>query len=251
MRVALHATTEVGTRTGRILLAEPALIALGLYGQTGRTEDRRTMAIDSLDGFDLLVTDDPAPAPLAALALEAGIPLVAAHRPRGRSLPRRFGDRGLTLLAPADLADGIAASLAAHETARRRDPESVVIAWTEEGRGRRRGVAVPFPDPVGPRWAYRRRPFRGRGDGGVHLVAPVPGPWAGALARVEGGGTEVIVGVADHGAHLSAIALAAGVIAVIEGAYHAGACRPAAAAPAFLTAALRIGLGVATFSAGD
>ncbi len=247
MRVALHATGEVGTRAGRILLAEPDLTALGLYGQTGRTEDRRTMAIDSLAGFDVFVSDDPSPGSPAMLAAESGLHCVTANRPRGRSLGRRFAAAGTTLLAPADLAMGIAATLAAHESARATTASSVVVAWTTEGRPLRRGTAVPFPDPVGPRWAHKRRRTR-RGGAVTRLIAPAPPPWAGALARITEGGSELILGVADHGSHLAAIALAAGALAVVGDHYPPGVAEPADAASAYLAAAVRIGLGVAGYS---
>jgi hypothetical protein len=249
VRIALHATGEVGTRAGRILLAERSLTALGLYGQSGRTEDRRTMAIRSLEGFAVLVTDDPAPASLAAVAASSGISCVSVAEPRGRSIGRRFHQAGVTLLAPTNL-QSIATTLAAHEMARNTDPAEVAIAWTEEGRPSRRGVAVPFPDPVGARWARRRRQPRRR-RASTRLVAPVPGPWAGALAQVStDSGEELTVGVADDGLHLAAIALAAGAITVAEGEFPPGIHRPSEQSAAYLAAALRVGLGVASYQTG-
>ncbi len=247
MRIALHTTGEIGTRAGRILLAESDLTALGLYGQTGKTEDRRTMAIDTLDGFDVLVTDDPSPGSMAMLAAESRLHCVTVHRPRGRSLGRRFSAAGKTLLAPADLGMGIAATLAAHERARFTTPSAVVVAWTSEGRPLRRGTAVPFPDPVGPRWAHKYRRTR-RGEPVTRLVAPAPPPWAGALARITTERSEVVLGVADHGPHLAAIALAAGALAVAAGHYPNGVAEPEAAPRHYLAAALRVGLGVASYS---
>ena len=75
MRIALNAVSDVGTRTGRILGAEPELAALGLYGdQAGLAQDRRTLRISNLEGFDVLVTDDESTASaLAGLAVEDGL----------------------------------------------------------------------------------------------------------------------------------------------------------------------------------
>ncbi len=256
MRIALHADGDVGTRTGRILLAEPELVALGVYGHRGGGADRRTMRIETLAGYDPLVTDAPDGRSFATVAAEEGVSCVLAGTPRiDRRLAKRFLDRGLTLLVGADLAGGIAEVLAAHEMAAIDRETAVRIAWTVPGRPLRRGEAIPFPDPVGPRWADRvgrtsRRRKRDEGPAISRYRAPLTGDWAGAVVRVRGEqhgrAVEQIVGVADHAAHLDAIALAAGAIAVAEGAFPPGVHRPAVAAGAYLGTALRIGLGVAT-----
>lgn len=256
MRIALHATGDIGQRAGRILLAEPSLTALGLYGARGATEDRRTMAITDLDGFHLLVTDDDSPRPLAAIAIEEGIACVAAAEPRvGKRLARGFLDAGTTFLVGANPATGIAETLAAHELAQTDREDEVLIAWTRPGRPSRRGLALPFPDPVGPRWGDRegKKPRRRtRGPAVTRASAPVNGPWAAAIAKVagirDGHPVEQIVGIADDEAHLAAISLASGAIAVAEGSYPPGIHRPAVAAEAYLAAALRVGLGVATYT---
>jgi hypothetical protein len=260
MRIALHADGEIGKRTGRILLAEPDLTALGIYGQAKGAEDRRTTAIRSLTGYDPLVTDAPDARAFALVAAEEGASCAVAGSPRvDRRLAKAFLDRGLTLLIAADLAGGIAETLAAHETAVTDRDRSVTIAWTTEGRPLRRGEAIPFPDPVGPRWATRigRAPRRRKRVTATpnRFEAPVTGIWAGAMIRVTGernGHTlEQVVGVADHAAHLGAIALAAGALAVARGAYPPGVHRPAVSAEAYLDIALEIGLGVARHTLGE
>jgi hypothetical protein len=256
MRIALHATGEIGTRTGRILLAERDLTALGLYGQRGATEDRRTMAIRELTGFGVLATDDPNPRDLAVIAAEDGLSCVTAAEVRvDRRLARRLLDAGVTLVTGANLSSGIAETLAAHELAQTDEDSEVLIAWTEPGRPNRRGMPLPFPDPVGPRWGERvgRKPRRREpGPLVTRAAAPVDEEWAGAVARVagsrDGKRVEQIVGVADEQKHLAAIALAAGALAVAEGAYPPGIHRPSIAASAYLAAALRVGLGVAAYT---
>ena len=257
MRIAIHAAGEVGRRAGRILLAERDLVALGMYGHTGDTEDRRTMAIRNLTGYDVLTTDAHDARSFALIAAEEGMSCVLAGEPRvDRRLARRFLDNGATLLVGAALGGGIAETLAAHERARTDRDRSVTIAWTINGRPARRGEAIPFPDPIGPRWGSRTgRSRRRRKTPGVpvnRLTAPVDGDWSGAIVRVagerDGVPVEQIVGVADHSAHLGAIALAAGTIAVAEGSYPPGVHRPAVSAQAYLSAALRIGLGVASYT---
>jgi len=242
MRIALHPTAEVGTRTGLILLAERSLMALGLYGGVGGLgADRRTMRISALTGFDLFVTDDPDPAPLAAIAAEDGLSCVVAGSVPS-AIAARFTTAGHTRLIGANLR-GIATTLAAHEVARIEGPVQVSAAWTVPGKALRRGTGVGFPEPVGARWG---RPV----EGGTEV--PVGGSWAGAAATISGrvGGeqTERLVGVADQRDHLAAIALAAGAIAVSRGGYPPGVHTPADNAEAYLTAALTAGLAVAAYT---
>jgi hypothetical protein len=63
--------------------------------------------------------------------------------------------------------------------------------------------------------------------------------------RFAGKTVERLVGVADQRDHLEGIALAAGAIAVASGAFAPGGHTPADAPPAYLGAALGVGLGVA------
>lgn len=242
MRIALHPTAEVGTRVGLILLAERSLIALGLYGGVGELgADRRTMRISALTGFDLLVTDDPDPVALVAIAVEDGLSCVVSGSVPS-AVAARFIAAGRTLLTGADLR-GIATTLAAHEVARIEGPTEVTAAWTVPGKALRHGTGVGFPEPVGARWGL---PV----PGGIEV--PVGGSWAGAAAtissHVDGDRAERVVGVADQRDHLAAIALAAGAIAVARGGYPPGAHTPADNAEAYLTAALTAGLGVAAYS---
>ena len=185
MRIALHPTTETGHRAGRILLGEPELEALGIYGHRSRsTEDRRSMAITELTGFELLISDDAtAPLDLAAIAAEDGLSCVLAADPTPPPLlAARFARQGLILLLNANTA-GLAETLPFHEALRTGPGWEVLVAWTTEAKPLRRGVAVPFPDPLGARWGRRlpagtdppsspasKSPSRGPG------AEPSPGP---------------------------------------------------------------------------
>ncbi len=247
MRIALHSTSDVGRRAGRILLAERDLIALGLYGHDGsRVADRRTIVIRELAGYDLLVTDDVAGASaFAGIAADDGISCVVTASEVDPGLSERFTAAGLTLLVGAGSVEAIATSLATHEVARCDEVSSVTLAWTVPGKALHRGVAAAFPDPVGARW--------GRPAGHDRVEVPIAGPWAGATATIHGkvGGEVVqrVVGVADDREHLEGIALAAGALAVVAGGFGPGVHRPEDAPEAFLGAALRVGLGVAAFNA--
>lgn len=250
MRIALHADGAVGRRTGRILLGERNLAALGRYGDAEtRIEDRRTTAIRTLTGYELLVTDAPDGPSFARIAVDEGLHAVlSADAPVPDDLADAAERRGVTILVAADLGPGIAETLAAHEAARTSRQVHVRVAWTEQGVPLRRGVAVPFPDPVGARWG---RTISQKGSR-EQVAVPIQGPWAAALAtvsgRIAGRRGERTVGVADDEAHLKAIALAAGALSVAEGAYGPGIQRPSNNAPAYLAAALRIGMDVASFT---
>lgn len=251
MRIALKAAGDVGVRTGRILLAERDLTALGLYESEASAGDRRTMPISSLEGFDLLVTDvTEVPADLLERALRAGLSCVVPAVIGPGTIGDRFAAAGLTLLTGANLASGIAESLAAHEIARSDEELELTIGWTAPGSAGRKGEVLPFPDPVGARWGSKVKPAGTDPVPTTRYAAAASGPHGAAVARVTGtrNGTvgERIVGVADESNHLAAIALAAGAIAVAEGAFPAGRSGPRDASEAYLEATLRIGMAVAT-----
>jgi len=252
MRLALHPTTEIGHRAGRILLGEPDLEALGIYGHRSRdTEDRRSMAITDLAGFALLISDDAtAPLDLAAIAVEDGLSCVlAADADPPSVLADRFARQGLILLLNASPA-GLAGALRFHEAVGAETKQEVLVAWTTEGKPLRRGEAVPFPDPLGARWGRRLPGAPGRDPAVVHIEVPVEGPWGGALARVAGRkGIHRLVAVADDRHHLAALALAAGALLLARGGPGPGVFRPADAAAAYLQAAGHLGLELAGFEA--
>jgi len=251
VRIALNATSDIGHRAGRILLAESSLDALGLYGQSpGRTtEDRRMTAVHDISGFDVLAADTDALA-IAAIAAEDGVSCVLSGDVEpDAELAARFRSRGCTLLVGATLGPGIATTLALRELSHAEEQSHVTIAWTEPGGPLHHGEAVPFPDPIGACWGRKLPRRAGDRVPTDRITAPISGPWAGTVTRItsRAGTSDRIVGVADYRAHLEAIALAAGAIAVAEGDYGPGFHRPRDNADAYLAAALRIGLEVAAF----
>jgi hypothetical protein len=198
------------------------------------------------------VTDEPA-APdalgLAGIAAEDGLSAVLAADAEVESeLAGRFAAANTTLLVGAQTS-GIAASLAAHQAARIDGETAITIAWTVPGTPLRSGEAIPFPDPVGARWG---RVVERRADDvpiTTYVEVPTDGEWWAAMTRVEAGRRNSrVVGVADLGVHLEAIALAAGALCVAEGSFLPGVWRPADAGAAYLQAALGIGMEVAAFS---
>jgi len=252
VRIAVHQTAEVGLRASRIILAERSLETLGLLDRNPRrTADPRVERADDLTGYDVLVVDGLEDIEeLAQRALAGGAAMCVWNEFETGDLDGDFIEASTPLLSGANLASGIAPCLAAHEVARGGHVMEVSIAWTEPGSALRRGEAVPFPDPVGARWA--KRASLGSRD---VLIAPLDGEWAAAMARVtsvtDTGVVTRVVGVADLAPHLEAIALAAGAIVVARGRYPIGATVAEDAAEAYLAAALAAGLGVAAYELHD
>lgn len=240
MRVALHATSEVGTRAGRILLAEHDVTTLGLVDTTPTGANPNVVRAQDLTEFDVFASDD------------RNDPAAAAHRAATAQLDCVLWDDSVpawpataALLTGANLASGVAPVLFAHEAAAHHaDHGESTVAWTEPGKRLRRGVPVAFPDPVGSLWAKRRK----REGRTTRLAAPVDGPWAGAMVTVgPREDPQAIVGVADLAVHLEAIALAAGVICIGRGIFSPGTWRPVDAAEDLLSTMLDLGLEVAGF----
>jgi hypothetical protein len=244
MRVALQPMTNVGVRAGRILLAEPSLQLLGFIERRFEDPDPRIRSIDSVDGYDVVVTDSLEYQPIVDRAVDAGIHCVVWMD--ADDLETSDGFENTTLLVGSNLATGLALSLGESEAATLPGGTTELIAWTEPGRPLRSGEAIAFPDPVGARWGQ----VRSGDEPTLRVAVPVEGDWAGTLARVTDGTTTRIVGVADHAQHLEAIALAAGAVAVASGSFEPGLARPSQAGSDYLSAALGVGLDVASFSAG-
>ena len=245
MRIALQHTSEVGVRAGRILLGERNLERLGLVdGRPAETDPRVTSARD-LGEFDVLASDTHEAADsIIGKCLGAGIDCVVWGEPP--SAESRRSSMETVVLIGSNLASGVAPCLAAHEAAVAGEIDDISLAWTEPGTPLRRGEPIPFPEPVGAKWAVRRSQTTPRA-----FVAPVAGDWAAALARVSSsdrnGSVTRVVGVADLAVHLEALALVAGVLAVADGAYRPGLRSPADAPQAYLDRALRLGLEVASY----
>jgi len=257
VRLALHSTGETGRRAGRILLAELGLEALGMYGRRSPgTEERRATAIATLAGFTVLASDDTvAPLDLAAVAAEDGLSCVlAADATPDPNLAARFATRGRSLLVSASLC-GLAEALACRAAGEGAAPDALLIAWTREGKPERGGLAVPFPEPVGPRWGRRLAPWPDDPARTTRVQAALSGPWAGALARATTGSgrrrAERLVAVADDRRHLEAIALAAGALLLARGGVPPGVCRPGQVGQAYLEACLGVGLEVAGLGRRD
>ncbi|MEA2023270.1 MAG: hypothetical protein U9N79_03145 [Actinomycetota bacterium] len=239
MRIALDHTSEIGVRAGRLLLGEEDLDLLGVVRRDVVDKDRRIRRIDDIAGFDAVVTDDPDSA-IVDEAATAGVPCVLW----ADSLDRRADAESLPLLLGANLVSGIGESLANREADIAGPTARVLFAWTEPGKPLRHGEPLTFPDPVGARWGTRRRMTNRRLD----VAAPVPDEWAGIIVRSTTDETIRTLGIADLAVHLEAISLASGAVLVASGLVPSGSHRPDETADAYLDAALRIGLDIASFT---
>ena len=239
MRIALDHSTEVGMRTGKLLLGEAKLETLGIVGQPVSDRDPRLRRIDDLEGFDVVVTDDPELG-IARQAIESGVPIVAWVD--GDDVAPE--DPAVPLMTGANLATGIALALAAREIASVGHPSSALVAWTEPGTPVRSGEPVTFPDPVGARWGR----IRHRHGISTEVVVPLAGEWAGVVVRVSDEQRTRILGIADLATHLEALALTAGAVTIASGTARRGLVRPADYADEYLLAALRLGLDIASFT---
>jgi hypothetical protein len=238
MRIALHPTSEVGIKAGRLLLGERDLETLGILGHQVIDRDARVLRIDDYSDFDVLVTDDPDPG-IAEEAIAAGVPVVTWVDDGRLDL----ANVEVAVMTGANLATGIAGALAAREAAG--EPGAILVAWTEPGKSLRTGEPVTFPDPVGARWGK----VRDRHGTMTEVVVAVPDEWAGVVVKVTAEGTTRILGIADLAGHLESIALTAGAVTMAGGSHQPGRLVPGDVADDYLLAALRAGLDVASFTA--
>ena len=247
MKIALEATTKIGSRAARVLLAERSVEAIGLIGRRSTSGDPRVSTITNLAGWDVVVSDDPEHTERRYLqASDHGIPFVV---PGGEAV---VPHPDIPFVVGANPSFGLAASVAANECSHNDTPLEALVGWTEPGHRLRRGDPLAFPKPIGNLWAHAGANVWPQAPHAVQfLAAPVEGTWAGLTVRVTAAtpeGVEVrTLGVADDGAFLEGIALAAAVLAAGTGAYPIGINYPTAAFREYLEGALRAGLDVATF----
>ena len=239
MRIALDHTSEIGVRTGRLLLGEEGLDLLGVLRRDVKDRDPRIRRTNDLAGFDAVVTDDPESVILDE-AVAAGVPCVLL----ADSFDRQAHTGEVPVLIGSNLVAGIGRSLATREDDIAGPNAQVLFAWTEPGKPVRHGEALTFPDPVGSRWGIRRGMTNRRLD----VAAPVPDEWAGIIVRSTTDRETRTLGVADLALHLEAIALAAGAVIAASGIVPSGVHRPEEVADQFLLSALRIGLDIASFT---
>ena len=237
MKIALHPTSEVGIRAGKVLLGEANLERLGILNAPAAGIDPRVDPIEDVSGFDVLVTDD-SDLDIARQAMATDVPVVTWADGDDLNLE----NVAVAVMTGANLANGIARALVARELAGRSLP--AVVAWTEPGSPLRSGEPITFPDPVGARWGT----VRSRTGSTTEVAVPLNEEWAGAVVHVTDNGTTRILGIADLAIHLEALALSAGAVTMAAGPNQPGRVLPSDVADEYLLAALRAGLDIASFT---
>lgn len=216
VRIAVDTASEVGNRTVQALLGERSVEYVGVLS-VGTPRRKRSGPLTTLDGYDVVVSDGTSDIHvLAGRASVAGLPLVLWRDSEGHlDAPSHT-----PIINGANVASALTAALATHPAAATHPGDVVRIGWTEPGTPLKRGEPLPFPDPVGTIWTKKRGPGR--------FVGFRNDEWGGAVVDIDGPSGRRIVGVADHGAYLEAITLAAVALLAGEGVYDCRSQRAAA-----------------------
>jgi hypothetical protein len=185
---------------------------------------------------DVLISDGTTPmASLIGRASVAGVPLVLWPD----AAESEFGPASVAVIVGANVGSALVDALLTHPASMPTEDEAVRVAWTEPGRPHRDGAPIAFPEPVGATWAEERSSNR--------FVAYRDDEWAAATTIVEGQDGRRVVGVADHGAHLEALTLAAVGMVAAAGYFEAGIQGPQLALSEILAEARDLELDVAVW----
>lgn len=236
MRIALDTGTDVGQRTARIFLGDPRCDRLVLINSGWVPRDSRVIQARDFSGVDVVVSDGTTPlASLIGRSSVAGAPLVFWS-----DVPTsELGTAAIPVIVGANVGSTLADALLTHPSSQPVRGDTVKVAWTEPGSPHRKGTPIAFPDPVGLAWSQER--------GKNRFVACRDDEWAGATTIVDGGSGQRIVGVADLGAHLEALTLAAVAFTAAAGSFEPGVQSTAAAWEVILTEARNLELDIAVW----
>jgi hypothetical protein len=150
-----------------------------------------------------------------------------------------LGPAAIPVLVGANVGTTLVDALLTHPASTPTADDDVKVAWTEPGNPHRGGTPMAFPEPVGMAWTDERSPGR--------FVAFRDDEWAGATTIVEGEEGQRVVGVADQGAHIEALTLAAVGIVAADGLFNTGIQQPRTALAEVLTEARNLELEVAVW----
>ncbi|HSR45549.1 MAG TPA: hypothetical protein VLT15_10040 [Acidimicrobiia bacterium] len=251
MRIALAASGSLGLRSGRVLLADARIGSLGVLGRQFQSQDSRVVSIDSLDGWDLVVSDaSPGEAPFEE-ALRTGIPLISPHT--AEELAEVAGSA--PMLAAASPRSGLPAALVIEAMGRLDAVTAASVAITVPARRIPHRFAVSFPTPVGGLWSERTDAPVSIPNVPHFFEAPYDGPLFGITVSAEGTiageSATVVRGIVDDPEFLAAIALAGAALMLIDGALPDGTTEVQDEAACYLEACAGAGMGVASFNPGS
>lgn len=236
MKIALDTGTDVGQRTARIFLGDPRCDRLLIFNSGWVPRDRRVIQTRDFSGVDVVVSDgSTALASLIGRSSVAGAPLVLWS-----DVPRaELGIAAIPVIVGANVGSTLADALLTHPSSQPVPGDTVQVAWTEPGSPHRKGTPIAFPDPVGMAWSQER------GEG--RFVAFRDDEWGGATTVVDGESGRRVVGVADLGAHLEALTLAAVAFTAAAGSFNSGIQSTATASEAILAEARNLELDIAVW----
>lgn len=243
-RVALHVGGELAVRATRVLLAESG-VEVGLFDDESKSG--RLHQVEALNEWDVLVVEEMSATarPHVDAAFELAIPVVLATETPPLSGP------SVTMVVGVLEGARLAAALADMGLVTNNELIDARLAWTVPGPPLTDGVAVTFPDPIGPLWAHREpHPTTEFASGG--LAAPTDGQWRGITARLATGSGDGVhqqtYGVVDDRQFLDGVVLAAAALAAAQGAYPPGHNGPGDSAGIFLRIAQESGMDIASFA---
>ena len=249
MRIALAPSGPTGLRAGRVLLADRRVTAVGAFGTEVHSQDSRVRSIESLAGWDMLVSDAAPDDERISEAVDARILLVT---------PRTTADlpdvlENSPMLTGASPASGLPAALAVSAFSRLDVVEKVSAAVTVPARRVPHQNAMSYPDPIGPLWSESAPSPSPTVRDLLFYHSPYDGSLAGVTARAEGevaGAPKILsYGIVDDPLFLGAIALAAAALMILDGSLPDGCIGVETEAHRYLEACTAAGMGVASFSA--
>ncbi len=236
MKFALDAGSEIGQRTAWILLGDKRCSQLVMLNPGWIPSDPRVTQSKDVTGASVVISDGTTPlASLIGRASVSGAPLVIWPDVAESEL----GPASVPVVVGANVGTTLADALLTHPASMPTEDDSVSVAWTEPGHAHRGGTPMAFPEPVGMAWTDERSPGR--------FVAFRDDEWAGATTIVEGPQGRRVVGVADHGAHIEALTLAAVGFVAAGGSFNPGIQQPFGSLAEILTEARELELEVAVW----
>ncbi len=246
---------DLGGRAVRALLGEPDVAGIGIWKSNPRLpKDRRIGPIEDLLGYDVLVTDDPVVGPMLNDAIDARVPLVVAQDDVDRAaVAEALIDAQIPGLIGANIRSGLVHAVVAELRNGFDEVLEASVAWTELGRPLRAGHPIQYPPPTGPLWskAAHKEWFPQAAVKARRYRSPVEGQWAALSITMSGfvndGVVSRTVGASDDRDYLSAIALAAGAVAMARQVLPAGMWWAGDFASPYLDAARSLGFATASF----
>jgi hypothetical protein len=236
VKIVLDSGSEIGQRAAWILLGDARCSQLVLLNKGWIPSDARVTQGKDIADAGVVISDGTTPlTSLIGRASVAGVPLVVWSDVTASEL----GPAAVPVVVGANVGTTLVDALLTHPTSMPTADDSVTVAWTEPGKAHRGGTSMAFPEPVGMAWTEQRSPGR--------FVAYRDDEWAGATTIVEGEQGRRVVGVADLGAHIEALTLAAVGFVAANGSFAPGIQEPSNSLPQILAEARNLELEVAVW----